>query len=181
MRRGRHPDKGQPGKPNVRARWFAKENKTHARPELYASTPPLEALNVVLSEVTTGKRGGKLWQWSTCEGRISTLHRKGECSLNCRQRISRQVMNTCAAVAIQLVRHVLRSPKNWEEELASTPSDLKLMRGIACPSVWQGCIKGEHVVATHGDDITIGGDRSAVGTPHQDGVKKIRDQETVDR
>ena len=52
---------------------------------------------------------------------------------------------------------------NWEEELASTLSDLKSTRGIACPCVWQGCIKGEHVVATvHGDDITIGGERSVV-------------------
>ena len=46
-------DKGQPGKPSVRVRWAAKECKTHARPELYASTPPLEALKVVLSEVAT--------------------------------------------------------------------------------------------------------------------------------
>ena len=40
-------DKGQPGKPNVRARWVAKEYKTHA------STPPLE-LKVVLSVIATG-------------------------------------------------------------------------------------------------------------------------------
>ena len=54
-------DKGQPGKPNVRARWVAKEHKTHARrAELYASTPPLEALKVVLSEIATGERGGKV-------------------------------------------------------------------------------------------------------------------------
>ena len=53
-------DKGQPAKPNVCARWVAKEYKTHARPELYASTPPLEALKVLLSEVATGKRGGKV-------------------------------------------------------------------------------------------------------------------------
>ena len=53
-------DKGQPGKPNVRARWVAKESKTHARPELYASTPPLEALKVVLSEIATGKSGEKV-------------------------------------------------------------------------------------------------------------------------
>ena len=54
-------DKGQPGKPNVRARWVAKEYNTHARPELrVASTPPLEALKVVLSEIATGKRGGKV-------------------------------------------------------------------------------------------------------------------------
>ena len=53
-------DKGQPGKLNVRARWVAKEFKAHARPELYASTPPLEALKVVLSEIATGEREGKV-------------------------------------------------------------------------------------------------------------------------
>ena len=50
-----------------------------------------------------------------------------------------------------------------EEELASTLSKLKLTRGSACPCVWRGCIKGEDVAAiVHGDDITIGGERSAV-------------------
>ena len=52
-------DKGHPGKPNVRARWVAKEYKTHVRPELYASTSPLEALTAVLPEIAAGKRGGK--------------------------------------------------------------------------------------------------------------------------
>ena len=51
-------DEGQ--KPDVRARWVAKEYKTHARPELYASTPPLEALKVVLSGIATGEREGKV-------------------------------------------------------------------------------------------------------------------------
>ena len=44
----------------MRARSVAKECKTHARLELYASTPPLEALKVVLSEVATGVRGVKV-------------------------------------------------------------------------------------------------------------------------
>ena len=53
--------------------------------------------------------------------------------------------------------------QNWEEELASTLGDLGLMRGRACPCVWRGRIKGKDIVATvHGDDITIGGQRSAV-------------------
>ena len=39
--------------PNVRARWVAKEYKTH---ELHAPTPPLEALKVVMSEIATGTR-----------------------------------------------------------------------------------------------------------------------------
>ena len=44
----------------MRTRWVAKEHKTHARPELYASTLPLEALKVVLSEIVTGKREGRV-------------------------------------------------------------------------------------------------------------------------
>ena len=38
----------------------AKEYKTHARPELCALSTPLEALKVVLSEIATGKREGKV-------------------------------------------------------------------------------------------------------------------------
>ena len=44
----------------MRARCVAKEHKTHARPELDLSTPPVEALKLVLSEITTGKRGRKV-------------------------------------------------------------------------------------------------------------------------
>ena len=82
-------DKGHPGKLNVRARWVAKEYKTHARPELYASTPPLEALQE-LSEVATGDRG-----WLMCEVR-STLQHEEEFLSNCRQGTTRQVTSTCA-------------------------------------------------------------------------------------
>ena len=140
-------DKGQPGKPNARARLVAKEYKTHARPELYASTPPLEALKIVLSEIATGKRGGKV---------VALVDVRGAYFYALARR----------RVFVELL----------PEELASTLSDLKLTRGIACPCVWRGCIKGEDIVATvHGDDITIGGERSGGGTPHQNDIKKIRD------
>ena len=42
------------------ARGGSRRNFRHARPELYASTPPLEALKVVLSEIVTSERGGKV-------------------------------------------------------------------------------------------------------------------------
>ena len=68
VKRGKHPSRrdgwrltrSNQGSPNVHARWVAKEYKTLARPELYASAPRLEALKVVLSEVATGKRGGRV-------------------------------------------------------------------------------------------------------------------------
>ena len=79
---------------------------------------------------------------------------------------------------------MLDAAQNWEEELNTTFSDfklLKLTRGITCPCVWQGCIRSKHIVATvHGDDITIGGERSAVGF-HQKDIEKIRDQKASDR
>ena len=53
-------DKEPPGRAQSARRWVAKEYKTHARPELHASTPPLESLKVVLSEIATGEREGKV-------------------------------------------------------------------------------------------------------------------------
>ena len=47
-----------------------KEYKTHARPELYASTP-LEALKVVLRSPRANEK--EKWQGLTCGGRTSTL------------------------------------------------------------------------------------------------------------
>ena len=88
-------DKGQPGKPNVRARWIAKEYKTHARPELYASTPPLEALKVVLSEIATGEREGTVLELFDVRRAYFTLQHEEKYLSNCRPRITSQVTNTC--------------------------------------------------------------------------------------
>ena len=156
-------DKGQPGKPNVRARWVAKEYKIHARPELHASTPPVEALKVEMSEVATGECGGKVVALAGV--------RRAYFYPPSRRRVFVELppedSQVCDEHMCGLLQYSLYGKRdtaqNWEEELKSTLSDLKFTRGIACPCVWQGCINGEHVVATgHGDDITIGGTRSAV-------------------
>ena len=98
-----------------------------------------------------------------CGERTSTLRHEEGCLSNCRPEITSQAMNTCAALLQYSLYGMRDAAQNWEEELTSTLSDIKLTRGIACPCVWRGCIKGEDIVATvHGDDITIGGERSAV-------------------
>ena len=79
----------------MRARLVAKEYKTHARPELYASTPPLEAQKIVLSEISTGKRGGKVV--ALIDERTSTLQHEEGCLSNCSLKITSQATNTCAA------------------------------------------------------------------------------------
>ena len=137
-------DKGQPGKPNIRARWVA-------------------ALKVVLSEIATGKRKGKV---------VALVDvRRAYFYAPARRRVlvelPREDCQTGDEYMCGLLQHSLYGTRdaaqNWEEELASTLCDLKLTRGVACPCVRRGHIEDEHVVATvHGDDTTDGGERSAV-------------------
>ena len=88
-------DKGQPGTPNVRARWVAKE---YTRPELYASTPPLEALKILLSEIALGNRAGKVVALLMCGQRMFFYApARRRCLSNCRPKITSQLMNTCSA------------------------------------------------------------------------------------
>ena len=54
----------------------------------------------------------RLWHWSMCEGRTSTLQHEEEYSSNCHQRTTRQVTSAhVRAVAVQLVRHPRRRTK----------------------------------------------------------------------
>ena len=149
-------DKGQPGKPNVRARWVAKEYTTYASPELYASTPPLEALKVVLSEIATGERGGKFlalvnvrreYFYAPARRRVfvelpSEDHQAGD-------------EHVCE---LQYSLYGARdAAQNWQDELASTLGDLKLTRGIACPCV---CVERLHQGQTYrGNTGSVENDR----------------------
>ena len=118
----------------------AKEYKSHARPEFYASTPPLEALEVVLSEMSTG--GGKGCATGRCAKGVlpCSSTKKSIRRTAARKNYQAGDENTCGL--LQYSSYGTRdAAQNWEVELASALSDLKLTRGIACPSVWQGCIK----------------------------------------
>ena len=124
---------------------------------------PLEALKIVLSETATGKRGGKAV--ALVDVRRAYFYAPArrivfvELPLQDYQPGDEHM---CGLLECSLYG-TRDAAQNWEEELTSTLSDLKLTRGVACPCVWRGCIKGEDIVATvHGDDITIGGERSAV-------------------
>ena len=131
-------DKRQPGKPNVRARWVAreKEYKTHVRPYLRASTPPLEALKVALSKIATDNREGKVVALVDVRRAYFYVLREGD------DQAGDEHMCELLRYSLYGTRDAVQ---NWEEELASTLSKLKLTIGVACSCVWQGHIRGEHV------------------------------------
>ena len=69
--------------------------------------------------------------------------------------------------------------QNWEEELASTLSNLKTTRGIMCLYVRIGCIENEDVVATvHGDAVTLWRRPKGSRMPRQDDSTEVRDAQT---
>ena len=127
------------------------------------STPPLEAVKVVLSEIAAGDREGKVL--ALVDVRRAYLYAPA------RRKVFVELPPEYYQLGDEHMCGLLRyslygtrdAAQNWEEELASTLSGLGLTRGNACPCVWRGRIKGEDVVATvHDDDITIGGQRTAV-------------------
>ena len=50
-------NKGDQESPNYRSRLVAREINSHNREDLFAATPPLEALQAILSMTATAKRG----------------------------------------------------------------------------------------------------------------------------
>ena len=52
-------NKGDAVNEKYRSRWVAKDFNRGANPEMFAATPPLEALRVLLSKAATGRRGFK--------------------------------------------------------------------------------------------------------------------------
>ena len=153
MRRLTRDNQGSP----TCARDESRRNTRHARPELYAST-----------------REEKLWHWSTCDGRISTLHHEGEYSLNCRKAGDEHMCG--------LLQYCLYSTRdaaqNWggrncidTQRPQVDERDRVPMRVARLHQGRTHC--GNCARRRHNDWWrTIGG-----GTPHQYDIKKIRDQE----
>ena len=142
-------DRGQPEKPNVRARRVAKEYKTNARPELYASTPPLEALKVV-PEFATGERGGKVVA-------LIDVHEEGCLSNCCLKDYQPGDEHMCGLLQYSLYG-THDAAQNWEEELASTLSE-----GSHARACGEDASRARTLLQTvHANDITVGGERSSV-------------------
>ena len=150
VRRRRHPSKQDGGRltrDNQRsptcARWVVKEYKTHARSELYASN---------VEE--------RFWHWSDVRrAYLCTPARSSVFVELPPEDYQAGDEHMCGLLQYSLCG-TRDAAHNWEEELTSTLSDLKLTRGIACPCVWQGTFCGNRARRRHHDWWrTIGGGR----------------------
>ena len=150
----------------MRAKLVAQNLRTDARLQLHAPTPPLEPLKMVLSEIVTGVRG-------------SSRRREYFHAPSCR-RIFVELPQDDHQVRDEHRSYGTRdATQNWEEELASTLSNLKTTRGIMCLYVRRGCIEDEDVVATvHGSAVTLWRRTKGSRMPRQDDSTEVRDAQT---
>ena len=124
----------------MRARWVAKEYKTHARPELYAS--PLEALKVVLYEIATGEREGKVL--ALVDVRRAYLYAPA------RRKVFVELLPEDYKPGDEHMCGLLRyslygtrdAAQNWEEELASTLSGLGFTREAGTRTFGEAASRG---------------------------------------
>ena len=131
-------NKGSLQAPNVRCRWVAKEYNTGARPDLYAATPPLEAVKLVLSEAATNTDK----QQVVCIVDV----RRAYFYAPVRRRVYVELPpedwqegdeNMCGRLQ-QSLYGTRDAAQNWEEELGSKLTSLGFRRGKASPCVCVG-------------------------------------------
>ena len=122
---GRRRTRDNQGSPTC-ARGGSQRNTRRTRPELHASTLPLEALKVVLSEIATGKCGGKVVALVDLRRACAPARRRVIVELP-PEDYQAGVEHMCGLLQYSLYG-TRDAAQNWEEELTSTPSDLKLTR-----------------------------------------------------
>ena len=151
-------NKGSQEEPNVRSRWVAQDFRREARPDLYAATPPLEAMKAVISAAATGKKGEKI---------LKVLDvRRAYFYAPTRRRVYVELPeedlgpgdeSRCGLLRVSLYG-TRDAALNWEEELGKQMIQLGFERGRANPCLYVH--QQRNIVAgVHGDDIL------GIGTP----------------
>ena len=74
-------NKGDVDNPNYRRRLMAREINTHKRADIFAATPPLEALKIILSMTTTSNKG-ELIMINDASRAFSMQKQNGRCMSN---------------------------------------------------------------------------------------------------
>lgn len=149
-------DKGTENQPNVRCRWVAKDFKREPRPELYAATPPLEGVKMILSGAATGPRQGR--------GVAIIDVRRAYYYALARRRVFVELPaedwqpgdeDMCGLLRVSLPG-TRDAAQNWEEELGECFIQMGLKKGTASPCVYRHHARGVEL-AVHGDDVTAQG------------------------
>ena len=146
-------NKGDQRNENYRPRPAAREIKRDGRPDLFAATPPLEALKVILSMLASSNKGEKLMVNDVSRAYFcAPARRQVFVELPAEDRGSEDMVGE-----LNFSMYGTRdAAQNWGEECAKTMTDMGFEKGRASPCTFLH--KDRHIRAyIHGDDfVSVG-------------------------
>ena len=149
------------GNENYRSRWVAKEFKRYNDTELFAATPPLEALRLILS------RGASAGRQDTCFGVIDV--RRAYFYAPARRAVYVELPwedwqegdeGMCARLNGSLYG-TRDAARNWDAEISKSMKEAGFVKGEASTCVYHHPAR-DIVAMVHGDDISMEGRRNDV-------------------
>ena len=167
-------NQGDDKEPNVRSRLVAREIRSPGTDSVFAPTPPLEALRMVLSLACTQMKDEdqKHWQADHPERMQLSLIDISRAYFNAKTDPSDPVFvqlpdehpEAGKGVCGQLLRHMYgtqRAADGWQAEYSQTLKDLGFTQGTSSPCVFWHKEK-RLICSVHGDDFTTAGPRPSL-------------------
>ena len=148
-------NKGDAQNPNYRSRLFAREINTHKRDDLFAATPPLEALKVILS-MTACCNKGEVVMINDISRALFHAKAKREVFVQIPQEdLQPNEREVCGRLNYSMYG-TRDAAQNWFEEYTQGLLDVGFQQGKATPCVFYCEEKGIRTYV-HGDDyVSIG-------------------------
>ena len=149
-------NKGDSSRPLVRSRYVAKEIARYKSDELFAATPPLEALRLLLSRVASGRqhgRGGR--KIMVVDARKAHLHAMVDRALYVDLPPEVRRPGRCARLK-RCLYGTRDAPARWEAFLAGELQAMGMKQGKASPCCFAHDSR-DLICVVHGDDFTFAG------------------------
>ena len=161
-------NKGDLVSPNYRARLVGREMKTDNRLDLFAGTPPLEALKMVLSKCASNQRGRQPYRVMTIDVKRTYFYAAAKRSVFIEIPAEDRVPGDENMVGrLNLSLYGTRdAAQNWTEEYTRTMVRAGFKVGKASPCDFYH-EEWDVAVTVHGDDFTACGPESALKTPEK--------------
>ncbi len=167
-RTGKHPikvrwvdiNKGDKRRPKYRSRLVAKDIKRNARPDLYAATPPLEALKAVLAVAAKGGKTGGLMVNDVKRAYFYAPAVREVYVELCEEDRGNGEENMCGLLDFSMYG-TRDAAQNWQIEFTKTLLNLGFQRGKSSPCVFHNKTRNIKTFV-HGDDYVSAGEKKDI-------------------
>ena len=148
-------NKGGHDNPDVRSRWVAKEVNTYRTDAFFASTPPLEAMRLILSAAATKRKRGEEHKVMLLDAKKAHLHAPAARQVYVELPPERAKPGRCCRL-VKCLYGTRDAPQQWEKYAAKTLQELGFIKGKACATCFYHPLRQLRCLV-HGDDFLFSG------------------------